>query len=68
MNQISEMDDELCPEYDFKQLTVIDRGKGRKKSNLSEQLNPKDISEYWTEQDRSDITDFSLQYADSNFK
>jgi hypothetical protein len=27
-----------------------------------------DTSDCWTEQDRSDITDFSLQYADSNFK
>jgi hypothetical protein len=25
-------------------------------------------SDDWTEQDRADITDFSLQYADSNFK
>jgi uncharacterized protein YfaT (DUF1175 family) len=27
-----------------------------------------DTSDRWTEQDRSDITDFSLQYADSIFK
>jgi hypothetical protein len=27
-----------------------------------------DISDRWNEQDRSDITDFSLQCADSNFK
>lgn len=68
MNQISEMDDELCSEYDFTQLTVIDRGQGRKKANLTEQLNLQDISNGWTEKDRSDITDFSLQCADSNFK
>jgi hypothetical protein len=27
-----------------------------------------ETSDDWTEQDRSDITDFSLQCADSNFK
>jgi hypothetical protein len=68
MDQISEMDDELCPEYDFIQLTVVARGQGRKKADLIEQLNLKDISDGWTEEDRSDITDFSLQYADSSFK
>jgi hypothetical protein len=68
MNQISEMDDELCPEYDFIQLTVVARGQGRKKADLSEQLNPKYIRDGWTEEDRSDVTDFSLQYADSIFK
>jgi hypothetical protein len=68
MNQISEMDDELCPEYDFTQLTVIARGQKRKKKSLTEPSNPKDISDDWNEQDRSDITDFSLQCADSNFK
>jgi hypothetical protein len=67
MDQISEMDDELCPEYDFIKLTVVARGQGRKKADLSEQLNPKDISDGWTEQDRSDITDFSLHYTDSLF-
>jgi hypothetical protein len=35
MSQISEMDDELQPEYDFTQLTVVDRGAGRKKSNIT---------------------------------
>jgi hypothetical protein len=35
MSQISEMDDDLQPEYDFTQLTVIDRGAGRKKSNIT---------------------------------
>jgi hypothetical protein len=68
MNQISEIDDELCPEYDFTQLTVIDRGQKRKKTSLTEPSTPKDISDGWTEEDRSDIIDFSLQYADSIFK
>jgi hypothetical protein len=40
MNQISEMDDDLQPEYDFTQLTVVSRGEGRKKSNLMVQLDP----------------------------
>jgi hypothetical protein len=52
MNQISEMDDELCPEYDFTQLTIIDRGQKRKKTSLTEQSNPKDRSDGWTEEDR----------------
>jgi hypothetical protein len=68
MNQISELDDELCPEYDFTQLTVIDRGQKRKKTSLIKQSNQKDISDGWTEEDRLDVTDFSLQYADSIFK
>lgn len=68
MNQISELDDELCPEYDFMQLTVIARGQNRKKTSLTEPSNLRDTSDSWTEQDRSDIADFSLQYADSNFK
>jgi hypothetical protein len=68
MNQISEMDDELCPEYDFTQLTVIDRGQKRQKVNLTEQSNPKDISDGWTEKDRSDVIGFSLEYADAIFK
>jgi NADPH-dependent 7-cyano-7-deazaguanine reductase QueF-like protein len=68
MNQISEMDDELCPEYDFTQLTVIDRGQNRRKMSLTEPSNPRDTSDSWTEQDRSDIADFSLHYADSLFK
>jgi hypothetical protein len=34
MNQTSEMDDNLQPEYDFTQLTIISRGEGRKKSNV----------------------------------
>jgi hypothetical protein len=40
MNQISEMDDDLQPEYDFTQLTVVSRGEGRKKQNLTVQLDP----------------------------
>jgi hypothetical protein len=40
MNQISEIDDDLCPEYDFTQLTVVARGQGRKKSNLTIELDP----------------------------
>ncbi|WP_310429922.1 hypothetical protein [Chamaesiphon sp. VAR_48_metabat_135_sub] len=40
MNQISEMDDDLRPEYDFTQLTVVARGQGRKKSNLTVELDP----------------------------
>jgi hypothetical protein len=68
MNQISEMDDELCPEYDFTQLTVIARGQNRRKTSLTEPSNPRDTSDTWTEEDRSNITDFSLHYADSLFK
>jgi hypothetical protein len=40
MNHTSEMDDDLQPEYDFTQLTVVSRGEGRKKSNLTVQLDP----------------------------
>ena len=40
MSQISEMDDDLQPEYDFTQLTVVARGAGRKKSNLTIELDP----------------------------
>jgi hypothetical protein len=40
MNQISEIDDDLRPEYDFTQLTVVARGQGRKKSNLTIELDP----------------------------
>jgi uncharacterized protein (DUF4415 family) len=38
MNQISEMDDDLRPEYDFTQLTVVARGQGRKQPTRSIQL------------------------------
>ncbi len=40
MNQISEIDDDLRPEYDFTQITVVARGQGRKKSNLTIELDP----------------------------
>jgi hypothetical protein len=40
MSQIFEIDDELRPEYDFTQLTVVARGQGRKRSNLTIQLDP----------------------------
>ena len=68
MSQISKMDDDLCPEYDFTRLTVVARGRERKNAELTEQLNPQDISNSWTAEDRSDVIDFSLQYADSTFK
>ncbi len=55
-------------EYDFTRLTVVARGQGRKKTDLTEQLNPPDISDSWTAKDRSDAIDFSLQYADSLLK
>jgi len=32
MNQISDMDDELRPEYDFAQMTPVARGRGRKRT------------------------------------
>jgi hypothetical protein len=35
MSQISEIYDDLQPEYDFTQLTIVDRGKGRKKSSIT---------------------------------
>ena len=35
---------------------------------LKQNVSVIDISDNWTEQDRSDITDFSLQCEDSNFK
>jgi hypothetical protein len=35
MNHISEMDDNLQPEYDFTQLTIVDRAEGRKKSSIT---------------------------------
>ncbi|MEY3304887.1 MAG: hypothetical protein ACK5RE_06680 [Pseudanabaena sp.] len=40
MNQIFEMEDDLRPEYDFTQLTVVARGQGRKRSPLTLQLDP----------------------------
>ena len=35
MIQLSEMDDDLLPEYDFTKLTIVDRGERRKKSNIT---------------------------------
>jgi hypothetical protein len=40
MSQTSEMDDNLRPEYDFTQLSVVARGQGRKQSILTVQLDP----------------------------
>jgi hypothetical protein len=40
MNQNFETEDDLLPEYDFTQLTVVARGKGRKPSTLTIQLDP----------------------------
>jgi hypothetical protein len=38
MNQTSEMDDDLRPEYDFTRLPVVARGLGRKRSTPTIQL------------------------------
>ncbi len=40
MSQTFEMDDDLRPEYDFTQLSVVARGQGRKRSTLTVQLDP----------------------------
>jgi len=40
MNQNFEMEDDLRPEYDFTQLTVVARGQGRKRSQITVQLDP----------------------------
>ena len=40
MSPTSEMDDDLRPEYDFTQLSVVARGQGRKQSTLTVQLDP----------------------------
>ncbi|MBW4514971.1 MAG: hypothetical protein KME11_07075 [Timaviella obliquedivisa GSE-PSE-MK23-08B] len=40
MSQTFEMDDDLRPEYDFTQLSVVACGQGRKKSALTIQLDP----------------------------
>ena len=39
MSQTFDMDDDLLPKYDFTQMTVVVRGKGRK-HNLTVQLEP----------------------------
>ena len=36
MSQTFDMDDDLLPEYNFTQMTVVARGKGRQ--NMSQQL------------------------------
>jgi hypothetical protein len=43
MNQTFE-DDDLRPEYDFTQLSVVARGQGRKRSSLTVHLEP-DVAE-----------------------
>ena len=40
MNQKSEMDDELRPEYDFSQMPIVARGLGRTRSRATIQLEP----------------------------
>jgi hypothetical protein len=42
MNQNFEIDmeDDLLPEYDFTQMTVVSRGQGRKKSDVTVTLDP----------------------------
>lgn len=40
MNQNSEMDDDLRPEYDFTNMTVVARGQGRKQSTVTVNLEP----------------------------
>ncbi len=40
MSQTSEMDDDLRPEYDFTQLSIVAHGQGRKRSPLTVQLDP----------------------------
>ena len=40
MSQNFEMEDDLRPEYDFTQLTVVARGQSRKRSPLIVQLDP----------------------------
>ncbi|GBO56253.1 hypothetical protein APA_4583 [Pseudanabaena sp. lw0831] len=34
------MEDDLLPEYDFTQMTVVARGQGRKKSTVTVSLDP----------------------------
>ena len=34
------MEDDLLPEYDFTQMTVVARGQGRKKSTVTVNLDP----------------------------
>ncbi|MGB7086617.1 MAG: hypothetical protein WBD47_13760 [Phormidesmis sp.] len=46
MSQISEMDDDLRPEYDFTQMPVVARGQGRKRAAATVQLDP-DVAAYF---------------------
>lgn len=54
MKKTSEMKDELRPEYDFSQLTVVARGSGRRKpADITVTLergkgdSVKEINDYW---------------------
>jgi hypothetical protein len=38
MSQTFEIDDDLLPEYDFTQLTVVARGQGRRRATITVQL------------------------------
>lgn len=40
MNQNSEMDDDLRPEYDFTKMTVVARGQGRQQPTVTVNLEP----------------------------
>jgi hypothetical protein len=40
MNQNSEMDDDLRPEYDFSQMSIVARGPGRKQPQVTVRLDP----------------------------
>ena len=40
MNQNSELDDDLRPEYDFRQMSIVARGPGRTRSRKTIQLEP----------------------------
>jgi hypothetical protein len=40
MNQNFELDDDLLPEYDFSKLPVVARGQGRRRGNLTVQIEP----------------------------
>ena len=40
MSQTFDNNDDLRPEYDFTQLTVVARGKGRKQKPLTVQIDP----------------------------
>jgi hypothetical protein len=40
MNQTFDMDDDLLPEYDFTQMTVVVRGEGRKHNSLTVKIEP----------------------------